>query len=266
MDTNTLIIGDCLDVLPTLPDACVPLVIFDPPFGLNMAYPDYDDRKANFALIEKTLRDCRRVLTPDGSIWVQCGQRIQAKVSGMLEDLGLYWRNTVTWHYTFGQCQSNNRKFTPSSQFFHWFTVDPKQFTFNLEDIRIPSARQTEYDDRRAKEEGKVPDDVWFYRPQEAQEEGFFDPTGDVWFFSRVHGRAKERKKHCCQTAEPAYERIIKACSNPGDLVLDPMSGTGTALAMAKRHRRRWIGIEKCEATAEGARRRLANETPYLFE
>jgi DNA modification methylase len=60
-------------------------------------------------------------------------------------------------------------------------------------------------------------------------------------------------------------ERLILAASNPSDLVLDPMCGAGTALAVAKRLGRRYLGVELCEATAELARRRLAAETPYLF-
>jgi DNA modification methylase len=266
MDTiDTIITGNCLDVLPTIPAGSVPLAYFDPPFGIGMDYPAYDDRRPDFGLIESTLRELARALSPSGSLWVQCGQTIQAEVCVMLKRLGLHWRNTVPWHYTFGECQSGNRKFTPSWQALHWFTVHPKRFTFNVDAIRIPSARQTTHKDKRANPNGKVPDDVWFHRPQEAEAEGFFDPAGDVWHVPRVPGTAKGRKDHCCQTADLVCERIIRACSNPGDLVLDPMCGTGTAPVAAKLWGRRWLGIEKCEATAERARRRLANVTPPLF-
>jgi len=245
MNANAIITGLCEEVFPTLPDACVHLLKFDPPFGLNMDYPDFDDKKPDYALIEKTLHDARRLLTPDASVWVQCGQRIQAKVYGILEDLGFYWQNSVPWWYEFGPYQK--RKLAPCWQMFHWFSVHPKNYTFNGGDgdLRVPSKRQ-ELGDKRADPRGRI--------------------LPDVWDLKRIAGTFKERRGHCCQTNELADDLIVQLCSNRGDLVCDPMCGTGTALAMAKRHNRRWLGIEKCEATAEGARQRVANETPCLLE
>jgi site-specific DNA-methyltransferase (adenine-specific) len=197
-----------------------------------------------------------RVLDPSGSLWVQIGGNWQAEVCVLLKRLGLHWRNTVAWHYTFGPCQA--RKFTPSWQALHWFTRDPERFTFHRQAVCVPSARQTVYNDRRARPSGKVPDDVWFLRPQQAEPEGFFDPTGDVWHVRREASTFKGRQPHSCQTPDAVVERIVRACSNPGDLVLDPMAGTGSALVAAARLGRRYLGIEKCEATADLARQRLA--------
>jgi DNA modification methylase len=115
--TDTILTGDCLNLIPTIPAGSVHLAYFDPPFNIGMDYPVYDDRRpkaVHLALIENTLRELPRVLSPSGSLWVQCGQTIQAEVFLMLAHLGLHWRNSVVWDYEFGVYQT--RKFTPSWQ------------------------------------------------------------------------------------------------------------------------------------------------------
>ena len=177
-----------------------------------------------------------RVLSPSGSLWVQCGQTIQAEVFVLLKRLGMHWRNTVIWEYTFGPHQK--RKFVPSWQALHEFTVDPRQFTFNADAVRVPSARQ-KCKDKRANPKGRIP--------------------GDVWKVSRICGTFRTRiKGHSCQTPLEIVENIIRACTNPGDLVLDPMAGTGSTGVAALSLGRRFVGIELCEETAEKARERLA--------
>jgi site-specific DNA-methyltransferase (adenine-specific) len=118
-----------------------------------------------------------------------------------------------------------------------YYAADPKRLTFNADAVRVPSDRQTKYRDKRANPKGRVP--------------------GDVWHVPRVCGTFRERRDHCCQTPEEVVERIIRVASNPGDLVVDPMCGTGTTLAVAKRLGRRYLGVELCEATADLARRRV---------
>lgn len=125
--------------------------------------------------------------------------------------------------YTFGQNQK--KKFNRSHTHILYFTKDKKRFVFNDKDIRVPSARQLIYKDKRANPIGKIPD--------------------DVWQFSRVCGTFKERiEKHPCQMPESLLELIIKASSNKGDLVLDPFGGTGTTAAAAKKLNRNFITIE----------------------
>src|SRR5262249_45277691 len=155
---------------------------------------------------------------------------------------GLHWRRTVVWHYTFGPAQQDT--LTPSWQALLYFVRDPRKFTFNADAVRVPSARQLVYNDRRARAGGKLPDDVWFVRPQEAEPEGFFDPCGDVWHVRREAGTFRGRQRHGCQTPDAVLERIVRLCSNPGDLVLDPMAGTGSMLAAAGRLGRPSLGIE----------------------
>ena len=133
-------------------------------------------------------------------------------------------------------------------------TKDPSRV--NAAAVRVPSARQTTYADRRANPVGKLPDDTWVLRPQE--DDRLFTADSDTWSVSRVCGTFKERTDHPCQMPEAVLERIVKVASNPGDLVLDPFAGSGTTLAVAKRLGRRYLGTELSAHYAERVRERLA--------
>ena len=129
------------------------------------------------------------------------------------------------------------------------------RFTFNADAVRVPSARQTTYADRRANPLGKLPDDTWVLRPQE--DGRLFRPEDDTWYVSRVCGTFKERGEHPCQMPEAVLERIVRVASNPGDLVLDPFAGSGTTLAAAKKLGRDYYGIELSENYVERIKDRL---------
>jgi site-specific DNA-methyltransferase (adenine-specific) len=137
---------------------------------------------------------------------------------------------------------SCSKKFSRSHAHILYYVYDPKQYTFNADAIRVPSARLTTYADRRANPLGKVPDDTWILRPQETTQH--FHPEQDVWYFPRVCGTFQERLGHPCQMPEAILERIIKVATNPGDLVVDPFAGSGTTLAVAKRLGRNYWGCE----------------------
>src|SRR5262249_54524186 len=110
---------------------------------------------------------------------------------------------------------------------------------------------------RRAEPKGRVPDDTWVLRPQDLPKG--FTPTEDTWFFPRVCGTFKERAGfHGCQMPEQLLGRIIKVASNEGEVVLDPFSGSGTSLAVAKKLRRRWLGFDLSENYVQQATDRLA--------
>src|SRR5204862_5219569 len=131
-----------------------------------------------------------------------------------------------------------------------------KNFTFNDLSIRVPSARQLVYFDNRADPKGRVPDDTWILRPQDVPDG--FDPQGDTWYVPRVCGTFKERAGwHGCQMPEQLLGRIIRACSNEGELVLDPFTGSGTTLVVAKKLGRRYLGFELSPDYAAQAQARL---------
>jgi DNA modification methylase len=254
---DQILTGDCLRHLAQLPEASVDLAFADPPFNIGYEYDVYNDRQTRdeyLAWTERWLAAVRRVLKLDGSFYVAIGDEYVAELKVRLDSLGLTMRNWIVWHYTFGvNCQ---RKFNRSHAHILYYVANPKRFTFNAAAVRVPSARQTTYADRRANPAGKLPDDTWVLRPQE--DDRFFAADSDTWYVARVCGTFKERTAHPCQMPEAVLERIIGVSSNPGDLVLDPFAGSGTTLAAAKRLGRRYLGIELSAEYAERVGQRLA--------
>lgn len=263
--------GDCLERLADLPKASIALAFADPPFNIGYEYDLYNDKRDRNDYLrwtERWLRLVKRVLQPTGSLYVAIGDEYAAEMKIRLDQLGLTLRNWIVWHYTFGvHC---TKKFNRSHAHIFYYVVDPKRYTFNADAIRVPSARQTTYADRRANPAGKLPDDTWVLRPQEDQR--FFRADDDTWYFSRVCGSFKERVKakhsaqtaHPCQMPEALLERIIRVSSNVGDCVLDPFAGSGTTLAAAKKLGRHFVGIELSEHYVEHIRHRLEQIPPMV--
>jgi site-specific DNA-methyltransferase (adenine-specific) len=251
--------------LPRIEDASIDLVFADPPFNIGYDYDVYDDARDSDAYLDWTRRWGRevvRALKPDGTLWLAIGDEYAAEMKWIFHrELGLTLRSWVVWYYTFGvHCK---RKFARSHAHLLYFLKDPKRFTFNADDphIRVPSARQLVYDDIRANPNGRLPDDTWILRPQDMAQG--FRPDEDTWYFPRVCGTFKERAGfHGCQMPEQVLGRIIRASSNPGEVVLDPFSGSGTTLTVAKKLHRRYLGFELSEDYAAAARKRLDAALP----
>jgi DNA modification methylase len=243
MEVNRIITGDFLQICNFTPDInrVADLLIVDPPYNVGVLYADHNDRMSKKDYLEWCyvwVHRASRCLKPTGSIYVVINDDWAAEIKRILDNVGLTMRNWIIWHYNFGPHQSN--KFGRDHAHILYYVKDPNNFTFNADDIRVPSARQTTYRDKRANPKGRVP--------------------GDVWSFPRVCGTFKERKSagdHPCVLPQKMLERIIKASSNPGDVVMDPMAGTCSTLIAAKRLGRRWLGIELSEVYAEMARKRL---------
>ncbi len=256
MPWNDVRVGDCLDVMETMPAGCVDLAFADPPFNIGYEYDVYQDRRAKAEYLEWTerwMKGVARVLKPTGSFFLAIGDEYAAEMKIRLDGLGFTMRNWIVWHYTFGvNC---SKKFNRSHAHILYYVADPKRFTFESDRVRVPSARMTTYADRRANPVGKLPDDTWVLRPQEDGEH--YAAESDTWSVSRVCGTFKERTGHPCQMPEGVLERIIKVASNEGDLVFDPFAGSGTTLAVAKRLKRRYLGVELSEDYAEAVRVRL---------
>ena len=250
--------GDCLEGLARLKDGTIDLAFADPPFNIGYDYDIYDDRLDADKYLDWSKRwisEVARVLKPQGAFWLAIGDEYAAELKVIAHrEVGLHLRNWVIWYYTFGvHCK---KKFARSHAHLFYFVKDPKSFTFNDLSIRVPSARQLVYFDKRADAKGRVPDDTWILRPQDVP--SGFDPQGDTWYVPRVCGTFKERAGwHGCQMPEQILGRIVRACSNPGETVLDPFGGSGTTLVVAKKLDRRFLGFELSPEYAQQIQSRL---------
>jgi site-specific DNA-methyltransferase (adenine-specific) len=258
LEADRLIPGDCISGLQALPAGTVDLAFADPPFNIGYGYDVYHDRREAdeyLAWSKSWIGEVARVLKPSGTFWLAIGDEYAAELKVIAHrDVGLTLRSWVVWYYTFGvNC---TKKFSRSHVHLFHFVKDPKTFTFNDEAIRVPSARQMIYADVRANPRGRLPDDTWILRPQDVP--GGFTPDQDTWSISRVCGTFNERAGwHGCQMPEQLLGRIIRACSNPGDVVLDPFTGSGTTLVTARKLDRRYLGFELSPDYAAQAQKRL---------
>lgn len=260
-ETNQIISGDCINTLNSGPEGWVDLVFADPPFNIGYLYDGYDDKlKAEDYLkfSHDWMAAVYRALKPSGSFYLAIGDEYAADLCVIARrQIGFHMRNWIIWHYTFGQ--QTKRMFAKSHTHILYFTKtdDVNAITFNPDAVRVASARQTTYGDARANPKGKLPDDTWYLRPQETPE-GYFEPTTDTWYVSRVCGTFKEREGwHGCQMPIQVLNRIILASSDPGDIVLDPFNGSGTTTVAAALLGRNYVGIEKSEEYVKFAQKRL---------
>lgn len=235
---------DCVAGMQTLPDNSVHLAFADPPFNIGYDYDVYDDQLDSnqyLSWCNSWMRELHRVLTPDGSFWLAIGDEYAAELKVEACRVGFHLRSWVIWYYTFGVHCKN--KFTRSHAHLFYFVKDKDSFCYHPEAIAVPSARQLIYNDKRANPKGRSPDDTWILRPQDCRDA--FQPNEDIWYFPRVNGTFKERAGfHGCQMPEQLLGRIIRACSSPGDTVVDPFSGSATTLVVAKKLGRQFVGFE----------------------
>ncbi len=249
---------DCIAGMQKLADGAVDLAFADPPFNIGYEYDVYHDELDSDEYVNwcsQWIGEVVRVLKPAGTFWLAIGDEYAAELKVLMQrQHHLVCRSWVVWYYTFGV----NCKFKFSRSHAHLFHMvkDPKNFTFNADQVRVPSARQLVYADRRANPTGRLPDDTWILRPQDLPDS--FQADEDTWYYPRVAGTFKERAGwHGCQMPEQLLGRIIRACSHEGEVVLDPFGGSGTTLAVAKKLGRKFIGYELSAEYAEQIRMRL---------
>lgn len=263
--SNQIVCGDSIKVLNDGPEGWVDLAFADPPFNIGYLYHGYDDRLKTEDYLKFShdwMAAVYRALKPTGSFYLAIGDDYAADLCVIARrQLGFHMRNWIIWHYTFGQ--QTKLKFAKSHTHILYFTkqemVGGKEmpFTFNADAVRVASARQTTYDDIRANPKGKLPDDVWYLRPQETPP-AYFDPASDTWYVSRVCGTFKEREGwHGCQMPIGVLNRVILASSNPGDIVLDPFNGSGTTVVAAALLGRKYVGIDQSAEYVQYAQKRL---------
>lgn len=261
--TNKIHNVDCVEGMSKLADGSVDLAFADPPFNIGYEYDVYRDSLESdeyLSWCRDWLAQVNRVLKDDGTFWLAIGDEYAAELKVIMQqEYKFVCRSWVIWYYTFGvNCKA---KFSRSHAHLFHMVKDPKNFTFNTDAIRVPSARQLVYGDKRANPKGRLPDDTWILRPQDLSDG--FEPTDDTWYFPRVAGTFKERKGwHGCQMPEQLLGRIIRACSHENELVLDPFGGSGTTLAVAKKLNRQFVGFELSEEYTKYIKDRLTDAKP----
>ena len=222
MKVNTIICGDCLEILPTLPKA--KMIFADPPDNLGLRYEGFKDKfSCEKEYNHWLLMRCIKALTSTNLLCLSVYHKNMYRIwrSLVLEYQKAIEVRQFLWRFTFGQ---HNHK-DCGSGYRPLLRITRPGAVLYPDAIRIPSARQIKYNDKRANPNGRVPD--------------------DVWDFPRVCGTFKERRRwHPNQHPEALIERIVKFSCKPGDLVIDMFAGTGTVNRVCKRLGIDCIGIE----------------------
>lgn len=219
----------CHELLDSVESGSVDLVIADPPYNLGLKYQDYNDNlkpQEFLAWCDEWLYKVWKVLKADGSAYIFMGEKYASEIDVLCKRIGLYKRSRIVWYYTFGQAAAKG--WTPSHVSIFYYTKHPKKFVFNKEDpeLRVPSARQLVYKDKRANQAGKLPDDTWMLLAEQYDQLLRYDD--DLWHQSRVCGTFKVKAEGMpCQLPSAVTQRIIRASSNPSSKILDPFCGSG---------------------------------------
>ena len=222
-------LGDCLAELKKIEPGSIRLIFADPPYNIGVDYgngpiADTLPRDEYMAWCQKWVDACIPLLTSDGSMWVMINDEHADSLGVMLRETGMPRRVWIKWYETFGvNCENN---FNRCSRHIFYHVKDPKQFVFNREAIIQPSERLKRYQDQRAALGGKLWD--------------------NVWCIPRLVENSSERIPGLpTQLPLDLVQPIVECASDPGDLVLDPFSGSGTTGVAAIKTHRRYIGIEK---------------------
>ncbi|MBN1275770.1 site-specific DNA-methyltransferase [Candidatus Woesearchaeota archaeon] len=248
-----IIQGDCIKELKKLKSKSIRLAVTSPPYNLKKDYLLYiDDVHIDEwkKLISATFKELKRVLTPDGSFFLNVSPIPDKKTKeiipldsiawGIGKKNGFFLRNKIIWH--FNNMQNPTKRLAGRWEAVLWFVKDINNYVFNLKDVKIPVITQN--DKRFDASSGR-------------------NPT-DVWFFNRVNNMTKKKlgiTEHPCIYPVDMIERIIKMSSNKGDWVLDPFVGSGTTLLAAKKLGRNSIGIDLDKKYCEMTRNRLKKES-----
>lgn len=259
---NTIYCGDCKEVLRHFPENCVDLIYLDPPFFSNRQYEviwgdgyelrAFEDRWKGginnyIAWMEERLRECHRVLKENGSIYLHCDWHADAHLRILMDRLfgDKNFKNELIWFYKGGG--SSTRFFSRKHDVILFYSKGD-EWTFNLNDVRVSyspeilsrpksSYRHHHYGSMSGSIKKGTITDGWNLNPKGKRPD-------DVFEFPIINPEAKERLGYPTQKPEALVEIFVKASSNQMDIVLDPFCGCGTAIAVAHKLGRRWIGID----------------------
>jgi modification methylase len=254
--SHQILVGDCVAALGKLAAASVDLVFADPPYNLQLqgdlkrpddshvdAVDDDWDKFSSYAAYDDFTRAwllaCRRVMKPNATLWVIGSYHNIFRVGTLLQDLGFWVLNDVIWRKTNPMPNFRGRRFTNAHETLIWAAreANAKGYTFNYEALKAGN------EDIQVRSDWTLP-----------------LCTGEE--------RLKQdgKKLHPTQKPEALIARALLAASRPDDLVLDPFAGTGTTGAVAKRLRRRFVGVEREATYARAAEERIAKVEPLPYD
>ncbi|MEX0286901.1 MAG: site-specific DNA-methyltransferase [Paracoccaceae bacterium] len=250
---NQILAGDCIEQMNALPEGSVDLIFADPPYNLQLkgqlhrpdnsqvdAVDDAWDQFSSFAAYDRFTREwlkaARRILKPNGAIWVIGSYHNIFRVGAALQDAGFWMLNDVVWRKSNPMPNFRGKRLTNAHETLIWASRDEgAKYTFNYEALK-------------ALNEGIQMRSDWVL-PICTGHERLKNANGD--------------KAHPTQKPESLLHRVLVGTTNPGDVVLDPFFGTGTTGAVAKMLGRDFIGIEREESYRKVAERRLSRVRRY---
>lgn len=242
------------ECMTELENESVNMVVTSPPYNIDIKYgnkqvkgkivsskgekyTDNLEEEDYRKMLEIVFNECKRVVTKDGSIWINIKNRYDDGVVippfwilDFFKDM--YLKNVIIWNFDWGG--STNKRFAPRYEYVFWFTKSKEDYKFNLEDVKIPALN---------------------YRPDRYKSQ--LKNPSDVWRISMVSGNFEERTSHPAQYPEELIERIVLSTTDKGDLVLDPFMGSGTTAVVAKKFGRNYVGYEIVEEYCNIAKERL---------
>lgn len=236
--------GDALDVLKLYPDNSIDLLFADPPYNLNKAYSMYEDGEADSRYIDwcnQWLGEYTRVMKPTGSLFILNLPRWSMHHAAFLSGR-LFFQNWIVWN----ALSEPRGKLMPAHYGLLFYTKHPSDFTFNYKEVETLNAR--DYCLRAS-----------CIRKRKMAGDDAKESLTDFWWDVHRIKHPRDRDYHPCQLPDGLMERIIRLSSNPGEVVLDALCGTGTAPVTAARLGRHYVGIDLDRAYVEITKEKLAS-------
>lgn len=243
--------GDRLDLMRQLPDKSVKLVVTSPPYNIGKEYEKRRDLDIYLAEQEETIKEAVRTLSDDGSICWQVGNHIakdgevfplDALIYAIGKKFGLKLRNRIIWR--FGHGLHCTKRFSGRHETIVWFTKGDN-YTFNLDPVRIPQKYPGKKNFKKNEKYGTLSGNPLGKNPE------------DVWDIPNVKNNHPEKTEHPCQFPIELIERLVLSMTNPGDIVLDPYLGVGSAICAAVIHNRKGYGSDIMKEYLDVAEKRI---------
>lgn len=221
MELNKIYNMDCIEYMKTLPSECIDLIIIDPPYYEVKGEFDFifENEEEYLNFINNTIKECKRILKSNGSLYLYCSQQMGAYIDLILRE-NFIIKNRIIWYRSGGI--SPTKKFKLSHEPLFYCVKDINNHIWNPDDIRVKSKYAEK--DKRLNPKGKVPD--------------------DVWEIPNLVGKKKEKVNHPTQKPLAICDRIIKASSNENDLVYIPFAGSGSEIISCINNNRNYLATE----------------------